>query len=178
MATIFRNRKQSRLKGYDYAQEGAYFVTICTFGQMCLFGNIVDGKMTLNVTGKIVRVEWLKTPIVRSNITLDEFVVMPNHVHGIIVINRNTRRGVMHYAPTNQLRYPSQIIGSIIRGFKSAITKRINEICNLPTRFAWQRNYDDHIIRNIVDLNHVRQYINNNPIKWDLDRNNPINLPI
>jgi len=177
---MLRKRKQLRLKDYDYGQEGAYFVTICTFERQCLFGKIDNGKMILNDMGKIVRDEWLKTPIVRLYIALGEFVVMPNHVHGVIEINKTvgaTRR--VARTSSNKNRGPiSGSIGAIIGQYKSKTTKRINKLCNTPSRYVWQRNYFDHIIRNDIDLNRIRQYINENPINWDSDRNNPINLPV
>jgi len=94
-------RKSIRLKGYDYSQKGAYFITICTQSRKCLFGNIVDGKMVLSKIGEIIANEWSNTPELRPNIELDEFVVMPNHIHGIVVITEPARRrGVLQYAPS------------------------------------------------------------------------------
>ena len=167
-----RLRKSIRLKGYDYSKEGAYFITICTYERQRLFGKIIDGKMALNEYGKIARDEWLKTTQLRKNVSLDEFIIMPNHFHGIICINETARRGVMHYAPTSGFRPPSQTIGSIIRGFKSAVTKRINEYRKTPKRYVWQRNYYERVIRDEIELNEKRDYIKNNPITWNEDINN------
>ncbi len=138
--------------------------------------------------GKIVQTERLKTPKIRLNVDLDEFVVMPNHLHGILVMeysttkdNQDGGRGVMHYAPTTResnLKSPSQTIGSIVRGFKSAVTKQINEIRKAPGKPVWQRNYYEHIIRNDKELFNIRKYIINNPLKWELDKENPKNLEI
>lgn len=166
-------RKSIRLKEFDYSNTGWYYVTICSYEKQKVFGNIIKGKMELNKLGKIVEEEWLKTKKIRNNVDLDDYVIMPNHVHGIIIIesrgelNSPRSEGVMHYAPTNTFKSPSQSLGSIVRGFKSAVTKqiRIAGVIN----FKWQRNYYDHIIRNDKDLHRIRTYIQNNPLKWELD---------
>jgi len=171
-----RHRRRSiRLKDYDYAQDGAYFVTVCTDEKRCIFGDIVDGQMRLNSLGCIVRDEWLKTANLRKYVTLDEFIVMPNHMHGIIFI---ACRGVLQYAPTTRIEFrsPAQTIGAIVRGFKSAVTKRINELRGSPGVPIWQRNYYEHVIRNDDDLNEIRYYISDNPLKWHLDKENPNTL--
>ncbi|MEK7279529.1 MAG: transposase [Nitrospirota bacterium] len=169
-------RRSIRQKEYDYATIGAYFVTICTYKRECIFGDILDGKMQSNEFGHIVEMEWLKTPIIRSNIALDGFVVMPNHFHGIMVINEC--RGVLQYAPTRQheFRSPSQTIGAIIRGFKSAATKTINELRDTLGLPVWQRNFFEHIIQKEEELYRIREYINNNPLQWAEDENNPLNI--
>ncbi|MFQ5779284.1 MAG: transposase [Nitrospiria bacterium] len=171
-----QNRRSIRLKGYDYRQAGAYFVTVSTQNRECLFGDIADGEMVLNDAGRMVETVWEETPKLRPNIALDEFVVMPNHVHGIVTIIE-TCRGVLQYAPTQsntpKFRSPTQTIGAIIRGFKSAATKRINEMRHTPGAKLWQRNYYEHIIRNKNELNRIREYIINNPMKWELDSENP-----
>ena len=95
--TIPYHRKSIRLKEYDYTQPGMYFVTICTYNHECIFGNIIDGEMRLNAYGSLVESEWMKTPKVRRNVSLDAFVIMPNHLHSIFAIDC---RGVLQYAPT------------------------------------------------------------------------------
>jgi REP element-mobilizing transposase RayT len=129
--------------------------------------------MQINHFGHVLDEEWLRTNGLRPNVGLDEYGVMPNHFHGVLVINE--RRGVLQYAPTNVLRSPSQTIGAIIRGFKSAVTKRINQIRNTPGHPVWQRNYYEHVIRNEDGMNRIREYIIANPAKWDDDENNPVN---
>ena len=172
------HRRSIRLKGYDYTNTGAYFITICTHQKVCLLGDIVNGEMQLNAYGRVVEFEWFKTAELRGNIVLDAFVIMPNHVHGTIII---TRRGVLQYAPTqyaptqSDFRSPSQTIGAIVRGFKSAATKQINETRHMPGAPIWQRNYYEHIIRNEKELNQIRKYIINNPLQWELDKENPKN---
>ncbi len=173
-----QHRRSIRIKGYNYASSGAYFITICTNKHEQLFGEIVNGKMELNECGKIVQSEWIKTGILRSNIEIDAFIIMPNHIHGIIFIHDDS--GVMHHghghrdptyrAQTEQFGKPtSNTIPTIIRGYKSAVTSRINKINNTPRVKVWQRNYWEHIIRNDQSMNHLQEYIQNNPIKWHTD---------
>jgi REP element-mobilizing transposase RayT len=134
--------------------------------------------MVLNEFGKIVEGEWLKTKEIRHHIDLDYYVIMPNHIHGVVIINsrgelnspQDVREGRIRYAPTNdKFKSPSQSLGAIIRGFKSAVTKRIREFTGNLELKIWQRNYYEHIIRNDVDLYNIRKYIELNPLKWELD---------
>ena len=188
------HRRSIRLKGYNYSQLGAYFVTICTHGRECVFGEVVDGRMRLNALGKIARQCWLDIPRHFPHAALDAFVVMPNHVHGIIWIvesqnddsiratdvivgARHEMVGATHASPlhtqTNPPRGPKRrSIGAIVGSYKSAVTKRINERRNTPGATVWQRNYYEHVIRNDESLNRIRQYILENPIRWHLDREN------
>jgi len=168
------HRRSIRLKGYDYTQAGAYFVTICTYQRMCLFGEVVEGQMRLNELGEIVRDEWLKTAQLRPRVVLDAFVVMPNHIHGIIVLV--DRRGTLQRAPTTFERFgkpTSDSIPTIVRLFKSAAARRINERRGTPGAPVWQRNYYEHIIRSEDSLVRIREYIAENPLRWHLDRENP-----
>jgi putative transposase len=127
--TAYNHRRSLRLRDYDYSQNGAYFVTICTHQGTCPFGDVVDGDMVLNEWGAIVREEWLRTAIVRINIELDAFVVMPNHMHGIIVIvdNDGTIGPTRRVAPTHATGPKSGSVGAIIGQFKSIVTKRIRQ---------------------------------------------------
>jgi len=185
------HRRSIRLSNYDYSQSGAYFITICTHQREWLFGEILNEKMLLKEFGNIARSEWLKTPKIRANIELGEFIIMPNHTHGIIWIkdykvdckgvldgeegSEVDSKGVLQYAPTTTPTYtsnfesPSKTIGAIIRGYKSSVTKQINTIRKLPGFAVWQRNYYEHIIRNEEDLYNITQYIKNNPSNWDKD---------
>jgi putative transposase len=186
-----------RLKGWDYASDGHYFVTICTKDREEFFGQVANEKMILNKIGKITANEWRKTEIIRPNIKLDEWVIMPNHIHGIVVIDnggdadrpavtpRNNivsvetpRRGVsttdnqsrgVHHNPHHNPEWKPNSLSSTIGQFKSICTKRIREI---RPDFAWQSRFYDHIIRNDHALNNIRQYIRENPEKWWRDRNN------
>ncbi len=185
----FGNRRSIRLKGYDYTQPGAYFVTICTQDRQCLFGEVVEGEMLLNDAGNIVETEWRSLPQRFPGIQTDTFVVMPNHIHGVILvgarfiapmrvnpgainrnegaINRNEgainrNEGAINRAPT---------LGDIVRAFKAVTSRRIRQ--QGCTAFAWQRNYYEHIIRNEQTFVRVREYIANNPRQWALDSENP-----
>jgi len=166
-------RRSLRLREYDYSQAGAYFITICTKNRECTFGDVLDGDMVLNDAGRVVAEEWMKSADVRNEIELDAFVVMPNHLHGIVLI----RRGDRPVAPTSEpipVSGPKpKSIGSFIAGFKPTVTKRINELRNTTGAKLWQRNYYEHVIRDEGDLNRVRQYIMDNPARWAEDENNP-----
>jgi len=121
---------------------------------------------------KILDKEWLNTGRIRQNAILDEFVVMPNHLHGIIVITYGV--GAYGHTPLQKgFKSPSKTVGAIIRGFKSTTTKQINLFHNTPGIPFWQRNYYEHVVRNEDELNKIREYIRNNPLKWDLDKENP-----
>ncbi|MCP9441172.1 MAG: hypothetical protein NNA20_01135 [Nitrospira sp.] len=169
------NRRSLRLKGYDYSRPGAYFVTIVTQNRACLFGEVVDGAMRLNEIGKIVRQCWLDIPAHFAHTELDEFVVMPNHVHGIIVIIDG--RGTACRAPTEQFGRPvTGSIPTVIRSFKSAVTTHITQQRGTPGAPVWQRNYYEHIIRNEGELHGIREYITNNPLQWAMDREHPDNI--
>ncbi len=175
-------RRSLRLRGYDYTQAGAYFVTLCTRDRACLFGEIVDGEVSHNDAGRIVQSEWEALPDRFSGIDVDAFIVMPNHVHGILWINPVGARfiaprfvaphdvdagvpGAMNRAPT---------LGEIIRAFKAVATRRLRQTG--VSEFAWQRNYYEHIIRDEASLHGIREYIANNPLQWALDRENPVNV--
>jgi len=170
-----------RLKGYDYSEPGDYFVTVCTKGFKCLFGDVVDGEVVLNKVGEATRKSWMEIPRHFLNIELDEFSIMPNHVHGIITIIDNDQncRGVQLNAPTEN-EYFSKIspkkntLGVIVRTFKGSVKKWCNENCF--KHFQWQRNYYEYIIRGEKDLDRIRDYIVFNPGKWGEDRNNSKNI--
>ena len=180
------HRRSIRLRDYDYTQAGAYFVTLCAQGRECLFGTITAGEMVLNELGQIVHEEWKRSSEIRREIELDEFVVMPNHMHGIVwIVEMNDVRADGRPPQPNPVRahgrasQPPQrapkSLGSFVAGFKSAVTKRINEQRGMPRVPVWQRNYYEHIIRNDADLQRIRQYIVNNPLKWELDQLHPNN---
>lgn len=157
------------MQGYDYSQEGCYFVTICTKNRLDWFGKIENEDMALNKYGRILQKCWLDLPNHYHNIVLDEFVIMPNHVHGIIAIT--VGNGLKPF-PTGK----NHGLSEIIRGFKTFSSRRINELPENDHKFVWQKSFYDHIIRDEESLHNIRQYIRNNPLKWSLDRNNPQNL--
>lgn len=174
-----RHRHSIRLQYFDYSQSGAYFVTICTHERTCLFGDVVDGDMRLSDAGKIVEQCWLAIPIHFPRVDLDAFAVMPNHVHGIIVLT-NRIVGAKNFSPLHQYdsttgklpsRSPSETIGSIVRGFKIGVTKWFRK--NTVTDTVWQRNYYEHIIRSEESLQRIRRYVHENPLRWTFDGENP-----
>lgn len=155
-------RKINRLTKYDYSQPGYYFVTICTDNKIEYFGEIKNGIMVLNSAGNIAKQFWENTPLCYQNTDIDAFIVMPNHVHGIIIIQDRQAKG-LHYSL-------SQIVGS----YKNAVTKSIRAQTNIE--FSWQPSFYDHVIRKDESLDKIREYIKNNPLKWELDKNDPSNL--
>lgn len=168
------NRHSIRLKGYDYSQAGMYFVTICAKNREYLFGEIKNEEMILNDLGRIVEKEWMKTPDIRKNVGLDEFIVMPNHIHGIIVINYKIV-GIDCNQSLHKFGPQSNNLFAIIRGFKGAATKQINSFKTVGTS-VWQSRFYDRVIREEKELIRIRQYISNNPGNWqgDIENNKKI----
>ncbi len=148
-----------------------YFVTICIHGRECVFGDVVEGTVRLNDRGQIAYQEWQKSAEVRDEIELDTFVVMPNHIHGIVIIN-GAAVGATGRSP-GRSGPRKRSLGAFVDGFKSAVTKRINNLRGTPGIVMWQRNYYEHIIRDAESLTRIRQYIVDNPARWDFDRENP-----
>ena len=167
------HRRSIRLQDYDYVQAGAYCVTICTQNRECTFGNIVSGKIALSAIGTIVEKCWREIPAHFPHVSLDAFVVMPNHIHGILLIAKG--RGTACRAPTLE-RFGKPVADSvptIVRSLKSAVTKQINAVRRSQSVSIWQRNYYERVIRSEEELHRIRQYIVNNPLRWALDRENP-----
>ncbi|PSB02232.1 transposase [Merismopedia glauca] len=154
----FHHRRSHRLQGYDYSSCGAYFMTIRSHNRECIFGEISEGEMQLNELGKIARSHWQQLSQRYQNLQIDESIVMPNHLHGIIILleSSSDRR---------------KSISEIIRGFKTFSTRQINGIRHQYGIPVWQRNYYDRIIRSEEELNNVREYILKNPQNWDIDTN-------
>ncbi len=163
------HRRSIRLKDYDYSQEGLYFITICVQNKICLFGNMAEGKMTLNIVGEMIKKEWLKIPERFPNTALHEYVVMPNHFHAIIEILNNQ---IEH---REQPQGIALSMGDIIGAFKSIVT---NEYIQGVKTLDWkpfnirllQRNYWEHIIRNTNSFLRISDYIINNPANWKDDK--------
>ena len=171
-----RHRRRSiRLHGQDYAQAGAYFVTVCTERRVCLLGTIVGGEVELSAVGCIVLETWEALPARFPQVELDTFVVMPNHVHGIVVITDKTG-AQQSSAPTVGVADVGTrpTLGQIMRAFQSISAKRCNDALGRVGRF-WQRNYYEHIIRDEADLVRLREYIVCNPGRWAEDDENPAN---
>ncbi len=189
------HRQSIRLKEYDYSQEGGYFVTIVAWQREFLFGNIQNGEMVLNKIGKIVEWEWLELPKRLSYIELGAHMVMPNHFHGILFICENvgaTRQGKTAHVPNQESPQTNTSVrmggsplphgpnpaslGAIIAQFKSRVTKRIWKFPEFKETPIWQRNYYEHIIRDEKDLQNKTEYIEANPLLWEQDEENPVNI--
>ena len=190
----------ARLRNWDYGWNAAYFVTICTANRELFFGHMMDGKMNLSEIGEIADKYWLEIPEHFPFVKLDAHVIMPNHVHGIVIIDkpddgrydnktdkqddgRNVERDVVetqNFAslrqsppPKNKFGPQSQNLASIIRGFKTGVTKYAR---NNNINFAWQSRYHDHIIRNDAEYQRIKNYIINNPQNWNNDSFHKLNL--
>ncbi|MGZ8445040.1 MAG: transposase [Candidatus Binatia bacterium] len=181
-----QQRRSIRLPGYDYAQAGAYFVTIVTKDRMCLFGEIVDREMLPNQFGRIVQSTWNDLPEHYPCVECGSFVVMPNHVHGITMLAEDSAGGksdvgaglkpARGVAGPNSVRAglkPAPTLPEIIRAFKTFSARRVNGMRNTPGVPLWQRNYYEHIIRSEDELMRIREYIANNPLQWEMDQENP-----
>ncbi len=181
----FKNKYRSesiRLRGWDYTAAGWYFVTICTHDRACVFGDVVDDDIALSPLGETARQFWADIPAHHSGVELDAFVIMPNHVHGIIilptvpvtVVETLHATSLPPLPPPNAMSAISPKPGSlsvIVRSYKSAVTRWAG--LNGYDAFAWQSRFYDHIIRGEPSLNRIRQYIANNPLKWAFDKHHP-----
>ena len=169
-----RNRQSIRLRGYDYSRVGAYYITICVRNRQCLFGDVIDRNLQLNQAGLIIRSVWDNLPRLYDGIGLDAFIVMPNHVHGIVVINKPV--GAIHESPSFAgpvAQRRRMLLSKIVGRFKMVSAKQINALRGSPGQPLWQRNYYEHIIRDDGSLNRIRQYVSDNPAQWEFDRENP-----
>jgi len=196
------HRRSIRLKGYEYSQAGAYFVTVCTQNRECLLGEIVDGEMRLNDAGRMIQRIWHEIPVHYSGVEVDAFVVMPNHIHGVVILVGAAPRGrpdvgnaasdtgqargpvpTMSSALSGQARGPAPTMSlpDVVHRFKTMTTKLyidgVKQSGWSPFfNRLWQRNYYERIIRNEDSLARIREYIVNNPLQWALDRENPANV--
>jgi REP element-mobilizing transposase RayT len=178
------HRRSIRLPGYDYTGAGGYYVTIVAHNRTCLFGEIVNGEMSLNNLGQIAKREWARLPKRFKHVELGIYAIMPNHIHGIILID-DSRRGTADFADTTHTQDPSRAtqehfgkpvsgsIPTIIRSYKSAVALRIHYAQPNDDSPVWQRNYYEHVIRNTDDANRIHTYIESNPANWDIDKENP-----
>ena len=187
-------RHSIRLRGFDYAQDGAYFVTVCVRNRECLLGQVTGGEMRLSEAGRIVQAVWRELPRHYPHVRLDAWVVMPNHVHGIVVLTSadaggvndgdgvaSTRVGLsasvgagFKPAPTGDDGAPRHALPEVVRAFKTFSARHINALQGTQGTSFWQRNYYEHVIRNETALNRIRQYIMDNPTRWDDDPENPV----
>jgi REP element-mobilizing transposase RayT len=184
---LYKNKyriESARLKNWNYSYPGYYFITICTKNRDHFFGKIIDNQMHLSEIGRIVEQYWQDIPNHFPFANLDKQVIMPNHIHGIIVINKKQPSFPVETLQCNVSTQHKQIskimsgispkpgsLATIIRSFKSISTRTINEKY-LSLHFAWQPRFHDHVIRNNNELTKIRLYIVNNPKNWQNDRNN------
>ena len=179
----FKNKyriESARLKGYNYSSAGAYFITICTKNKECFFGDVVNKKMEYSKIGEMANRFWLEIKNLHNFIVLDEWIVMPNHVHGILFIKNddsNSTHPVVetyHWHVSTFGKMTKRSISIIINHYKGILKKWCNK--NGHGNFNWQPRFHDRIIRDELELNNERQYILNNPANWEKDRNNKENL--
>jgi putative transposase len=156
-----------RLAAYDYGSPGAYFVTICTHQRSLLFEHSGFRDVATR--------EWERSTLSRPRLELDAFVVMPNHIHGVVWLRERSADGkAQHAAPLqSDFRVVSGSLGAFIRAYKASVTREINLVRDTGAAPVWQRNYYEHIVRDDDDLSRVRQYIDDNPRRWEFDRENP-----
>lgn len=177
MNTKRLHRRSVRLRGFDYSQPGAYYVTICARDRICLFGHISEGRMHLNELGKVVQEEWLKTPTLRPSLQLDAFVVMPNHFHGILIFGDKREPCGAGDATPPALPVFGKVmhrsLGAIVGAFKGAVTTRARALYKNSALEVWQKNYYEHVIDDQKDLDRIREYILENPSRWESDGENP-----
>ena len=189
------HRRSIRLPNYDYSGAGAYFVTIVAWHRECLFGDVVKEEMVLNQYGRVVQWEWLELPKRLQYIELGAYAVMPNHFHGILIFRDHvgaTRQDLIKTGAGNESDPTESLngivgspvrkgpqpksLGTVMSQFKSRVTKRLWKFPNLNKTPIWQRNYYEHVIRNVKDLQNKTDYIESNPMLWDEDDENPVNL--
>jgi putative transposase len=185
------HRRSIRMRGYGYAQEGVYFVTVCAQDRQCLFGEVVDGEIRLNDAGRMVQAVWKELSIHYPGVEGDGFVVMPNHIHGVIILVGAGPRACPDEGPRVMVGpracpekgqpqgvAPTLSLPDVVHRFKTLTTKRyadgVKQLGWIPfDRRLWQRNYYEHIIRDEESLSRIRQYILDNPARWEFDRENP-----
>lgn len=177
----YHHRQSIRLKGYDYRQAGAYYVTICCYQKICFLGEIINGIMKPNFAGETAAAVWYNLPRHFPFLELDAFVVMPNHFHGIIVINQHENNKNLGNIPPRQANTEPSLpqgtqsgsLGAIVQNFKSVTTRRVNRMYRRKGTI-WQRDYHEEIIWNDRAYENIRRYIIENPLTWEHDKENPL----
>jgi putative transposase len=170
-------RRSIRLPGFDYSRAGMYFVTICSAQRRCLFGQIQKDESVLSQIGEVVKAHWLKIPCHFSNLEIEAFVVMPNHLHGILIIHSGQQNFESHDIPQKLMEsFAKPVAGSIptiIRSFKAAVTKCINDERLTAGAPIWQRGYFERVLRDGREFVNAKDYIIRNPLRWAFDEENP-----
>ena len=181
-----RHRRQSiRLKDYDYSQPGKYFVNISTRNRECIFGGVRDAEVELSPLGRIATEDWMSMPHHYQHISIDCFRVMPNHLHGIIII-KEYQQDMANHVPTKRGPVTKRVFGkpisdslsTILGSYKSGVTRRAHELGSVKSGSIWQSRFFDHIIRDDRSLYFIRQYIELNPLFWEFDIDNPLSRGI
>jgi REP element-mobilizing transposase RayT len=170
-ASIF-HRRSIRLKGFDYAQPGSYFITICTWHKCLIFGEIIQGEVVLSNLGEIARKEIERLPHRFSAIAIDGFVVMPNHIHILITISEDGMANIQGSTEAFKQPVPGSI-PTIVRSYKAAVTQRISAMRDTPVSEVWHHNYYEHFVRNENEREKIFLYLIANPAQWDSDEENP-----
>jgi len=176
MMAVLRQRKSPRLQGYDYSQSGVYFVTICTYARQHLFGEVCDGEMILNSSGEIASEELQNIPLRWTEVDIDLFVAMPNHIHIIIILSPDEIVGTAFLpsadnqnGQTGDAQKGVPTLGQIIGNYKAGVTRRLRQIADLSDIRVWQERYHDHIIRSENTLHRIQEYVLHNPKFWTED---------
>lgn len=184
------DRRSLRWRDHDYAGTGTYFVTICTQGRDLLFGEVLNGEMRLNACGEIVEEEWMRTGVIRPEVEIDIFAVMPNHLHGLVTILQpvGAHGGAPEHSGDGELKRNARLpgradrrlplraprsLGSLIAGFKQSTTVRINALRGTPGARVWQRGFFDRVVRDDGEFDRIACYIVTNPERWNRDGNHP-----
>lgn len=172
------HRRSVHLRQYDYRTAGAYFVTLCTADRSLLFGEVADDQVRLTTCGHLVGACWVWLAEQYSYLKLDAWTLMPNHLHGVLVISEvpAVAGAVRRYSTLRQQGGPPTItksLGRLIGAFKTVSTKRVNVLRGTPGEVVWQRDYYEHVVRGERELDRIRQYIADNPRRWAMDRENP-----
>jgi REP element-mobilizing transposase RayT len=171
-------RRSIRLMGFDYRDAGAYFVTICTFRRACVLADVVDDRVSLTAVGSVVESAWRTIPGYFPHFGLEGYVVMPNHLHGILVLQDAHRAKHPPKADASPLQPPRSkgtqpgSVQAVIQTFKAISTRRFHALPGMKLNRLWQRGFYDHVIRDEAELNRIRAYVEENPLRWALDREN------
>ena len=167
------HRRSTRLRNFDYSQAGAYFVTVVTTDRNCLLGEIASQEMRLSAFGRLVQSVWYDLPKHYPRLRCDAFAIMPNHIHGVIVLADVVSPGAGNVGAGLKPAPTGHGLPEIVRAFKTFSARRINEMRGTRGVSVWQRNYFEHVVRKEAELLRIREYVVNNPLQWELDIENP-----